>query len=154
MLQAKGAERALIVHGGDGLDELTTTGPSTVVELRDGAVTHLGGAARRSSGLPLVDREDLVGGDASVNADLARRVLAGEPGPHRDIVSLNAGAGLLVAGLVDDLPAGIDAAREAIDSGAAVAALAALVEVSQREAGARAAIGWTAGDNGRYPARR
>jgi anthranilate phosphoribosyltransferase len=85
-------------------------------------------------GLPLVDREDLVGGDASVNADLARRVLAGEHGPHRDIVTLNAGAGLLVAGLVDDLPSGIEAAREAIDGGAAVAALAALVEVSQRSA--------------------
>ena len=58
-----------------------------------------------------------MGGDATINADLARRVLAGEHGPHRDIVSLNAGAGLLVAGLADDLPAGIEAAREAIDSG-------------------------------------
>ena len=75
-----------------------------------------------------------MGGDATINADLARRVLAGEHGAHRDIVSLNAGAGLVVAGLADDLPAGIEAAREAIDSGAAVAALAALVEVSQREA--------------------
>ncbi len=126
-------ERALIVHGGDGLDELTTTGPSTVVELRDGAVSTWE-LQPTDLGLALVDREDLVGGDAAVNADLARRVLAGEPGPHRDIVSLNAGAGLLVAGLVDDLPAGLAAAREAIDSGAAVAALAALVEVSQREA--------------------
>ena len=133
VLQAKGAQRALIVHGGDGLDELTTTGPSTVVELRDGAVSTWE-LQPADLGLALVDREDLVGGDAAVNADLARRVLAGEPGPHRDIVSLNAGAGLLVAGLVDDLPAGLAAAREAIDSGAAVAALAALVEVSQREA--------------------
>ena len=133
VLQAKGAQRALIVHGGDGLDELTTTGPSTVVELRDGAVSTWE-LQPTDLGLALVDREDLVGGDAAVNADLARRVLAGEPGPHRDIVSLNAGAGLLVAGLVDDLPAGLAAAREAIDSGAAVAALAALVEVSQREA--------------------
>jgi anthranilate phosphoribosyltransferase len=133
VLQAKGAERALIVHGGDGLDELTTTGPSTVVELHDGTVTAWE-VQPAELGLPLVVREDLVGGDAAVNADLARRVLAGEHGPHRDIVSLNAGAGLLVAGLVDDLAAGIDAAREAIDSGAAVGALAALVEVSQREA--------------------
>ncbi len=133
VLQAKGAERALIVHGGDGLDELTTTGPSTVVELREGAVSTWE-VHPDDLGLPLVDREDLVGGDASVNADLARRVLAGEHGPHRDIVSLNAGAGLLVAGLVDDLPSGIEAARDAIDGGAAVAALAALVEVSQREA--------------------
>jgi len=132
VLRDKGAERALIVHGGDGLDELTTTGPSTVVELRDGDV-HTWDVDPVSLGLRRVDREDLVGGDATVNADLARRVLAGEHGPHRDIVSLNAGAGLVVAGLADDLPAGIDAAREAIDSGAAVAALAALVEVSQRE---------------------
>jgi anthranilate phosphoribosyltransferase len=135
VLQAKGAERALIVHGGDGLDELTTTGPSSVVELRDGTVTTWE-VQPADLGLPLVDREDLVGGDAAVNADLARRVLAGEHGPHRDIVSLNAGAGLLVAGLVDDLPSGIDVAREAIDVGHAVAALAALVEVSQREAAA------------------
>jgi anthranilate phosphoribosyltransferase len=133
VLEAKGAERALIVHGGDGLDELTTTGDSTVVELRDGAVTTWT-VHPQDLGLPLVDREDLIGGDAAVNADLARRVLAGEHGPHRDIVSLNAGAGLLVAGLVDDLTAGIEAARHAIDSGSAVAALAALVEVSQREA--------------------
>jgi anthranilate phosphoribosyltransferase len=135
VLQAKGAERALIVHGGDGLDELTTTGPSTVVELHDGTVSTWE-VQPTDLGLRLVDREDLVGGDASVNADLARRVLAGEHGPHRDIVSLNAGAGLVVAGLAADLPAGIDAAREAIDSGAAVRALAALVEVSQREAAA------------------
>ncbi len=133
VLRDKGAERALIVHGGDGLDELTTTGPSTVVELSDGEVGTWE-VDPEALGLRRVDREDLVGGDAAVNADLARRVLAGEHGAHRDIVSLNAGAGLLVAGLVEDLRAGIEAAREAIDSGAAVAALAELVEVSQREA--------------------
>jgi anthranilate phosphoribosyltransferase len=132
VLRDKGAERALIVHGGDGLDELTTTGPSTVVELSDGEIGTWE-VDPEALGLRRVDREDLVGGDATVNADLARRVLAGEHGPHRDIVSLNAGAGLVVAGLVEDLPAGIEAAREAIDSGAAVAALAELVEVSQRE---------------------
>ena len=133
VLGTKGAERALIVHGGDGLDELTTTGPSAVVELHDGEVSSWE-VDPESLGLRRVDREDLVGGDATVNADLARRVLAGEPGAHRDIVSLNAGAGLVVAGLAEDLPAGMEAARQAIDSGAAVAALAALVEVSQREA--------------------
>jgi anthranilate phosphoribosyltransferase len=134
VLAQNGAERALIVHGGDGLDELTTTGPSTVVELRDGEV-HRWEVDPQDLGLARVDREDLVGGDANVNAELTRRVLAGESGPHRDIVSLNAGAGLLVAGLVDDLPAGIEKARAALDSGAAVGALARLVEVSQREAG-------------------
>jgi anthranilate phosphoribosyltransferase len=138
VLRDKGAQRALIVHGGDGLDELTTTGGSTVVELSDGEVGTWE-VDPESLGLRRVDREDLVGGDATINADLARRVLAGEHGPHRDIVSLNAGAGLLVAGLVDDLRGGIDAAREAIDTGAAVAALAALVEVSQRESAAERA---------------
>jgi anthranilate phosphoribosyltransferase len=85
-------------------------------------------------GLHRADREDLVGGDAATNADLARRVLAGESGPHRDIITLNAGAGLVVAGLAEDLAGGIEAARAALDSGAAVAALAGLVEVSQVEA--------------------
>jgi anthranilate phosphoribosyltransferase len=134
VLAARGAERALIVHGGDGLDELTTTGPSTVVELRDGEV-RTWDVDPEALGLARADREDLVGGDAATNADLARRVLAGEAGPHRDIVSLNAGAGLLVAGVVDDLAGGIERARTAIDSGAAVGVLHRMVEVSQREAG-------------------
>jgi anthranilate phosphoribosyltransferase len=133
VLRANGAERALIVHGGDGLDELTTTGPSNVVELRDGEVTSWV-VDPVELGLPRVDREDLVGGDANINADLARRVLAGEQGPHRDIISLNAGAALLALDRVDDLAGGIAAARQAIDEGHAVGALAALVETSQREA--------------------
>jgi anthranilate phosphoribosyltransferase len=133
VLRANGAERALIVHGGDGLDELTTTGPSNVVELRDGEVTSWD-VDPEALGIRRADREDLVGGDAATNADLARRVLAGESGPHRDIITLNAGAGLVVAGLYDDLPAGMEAARTALDSGAAVGALARLVEVSQAEA--------------------
>ena len=133
VLRTNGAERALIVHGGDGLDELTTTGPSNVVELRDGEVTSWD-VDPEALGLRRADREDLVGGDAATNADLARRVLAGEAGPHRDIITLNAGAGLVVAGLAEDLPSGIEAARAALDSGAAVAALARLVEVSQTEA--------------------
>jgi anthranilate phosphoribosyltransferase len=135
VLLVNGAERALIVHGGDGLDELTTTGPSNVVELRDGVVTTWS-VDPEDLGLPRADREDLVGGAANVNADLARRVLAGEHGPHRDIISLNAGAALVAAGLADDLPAGIAAARASIDGGHAVGALATLVEVSQREAAA------------------
>ena len=133
VLDANGTERALIVHGGDGLDELTTTGPSTVVELHGGEITTWE-VDPEALGLPRVDREDLVGGDANVNADLARRVLAGEAGPHRDIISLNAGAALLTAGLVADLAAGIEAARTSIDSGGAVGALHRLVEVSQEEA--------------------
>ncbi|MGQ0833141.1 MAG: anthranilate phosphoribosyltransferase [Microthrixaceae bacterium] len=137
VLDANGATRALIVHGGDGLDELTTTGTSTVVELHDGVVSTWT-VDPGALGLARAQREDLVGGDAQVNAELARRVLAGESGAHRDIVSLNAGAGLVAAGLAPALPEGIAAARASIDSGAAVAALDALVEVSQREAAAEA----------------
>lgn len=133
VLHANGAIRALIVHGGDGLDELTTTGPSRVVELRDGDITTWT-VDPVDLGLARVDREDLVGGSAAVNADLARRVLAGEHGPHRDIVCLNAAAGLVAAGLVDDLPAGLAEARGSIDDGRAVSALASLVEASQRAA--------------------
>jgi len=132
VLQANGARRALIVHGGDGLDELTTTGPSSVVDLLDGAI-RTWEVHPEDLGLSLVDREDLVGGDASVNADLSRRVLAGERGPHREIVLLNAAAGLVAAGLASDLSTGIEQAGTSIDSGAAVAVLAELVEVSQRE---------------------
>lgn len=135
VLQANGTVRALIVHGGDGLDELTTTGPSTVVELSDGEISSWS-VDPADLGLARVDREDLVGGDAQTNAELARRVLAGEPGPHRDIVILNAGAGLMAAGLESSLEAGIAAAARSIDSGAAVKALHDLVAVSQREAAA------------------
>src|SRR3546814_15043682 len=85
VLQANGAVRALIVHGGDGLDELTTTGSSSVVELRDGEVSTWA-VEPLDLGIPRAIREDLVGGDAHLNADLARRVLAGEHGPHRDII--------------------------------------------------------------------
>ncbi len=132
VLAANGATRALVVHGSDGLDELTTTGPSDVVELVDGELRSWT-VHPEALGLELVDREDLVGGDANVNADLARRVLTGEPGAHREIILLNAGAGLLAAGLAENLEQGIGQAAASIDSGAAVAALASLVEVSQRE---------------------
>jgi len=133
VLQANGATRALVVHGGDGLDELTTTGPSRIVELRDGEVTRWE-LDPADLGLARVDRSALVGGEPKVNADLARRVLAGETGPHRDIVCLNAAAGLVAAGVVDDLVAGLEQARAAIDDGRASGALEALVTVSQREA--------------------
>jgi anthranilate phosphoribosyltransferase len=132
VLLANGAVRALIVHGGDGLDELTTTGPSSVVELRDGAV-HTWSVDPTELGLAPAKREELVGGDATLNATLARRVLAGESGPHRDIILLNAGAAFMAAGLAAELGQGIDLARRSIDSGAAAGTLTALVEVSQRE---------------------
>ncbi len=130
VLAANGSERAIVVHGHDGLDELSTTGPSMVHELRDGAVStyEVNPAAL---GIPTATLADLRGGDAATNATFARRVLAGERGPHADIVALNAAAGLIVAGLADDLADGLEQARAALADGRAEAALAALVAESQ-----------------------
>jgi anthranilate phosphoribosyltransferase len=138
VLAARGAVRALVVYGHDGLDELTTTTTSTVLELRDGAVrTYVVDPAEL--GLPQVAASALRGGDAATNAALGRRVLEGERGPHRDIVVLNAAAGLVAAGLADDLAAGLEAATASIDEGRAADVLQKLVAVSQEQARAAAA---------------
>lgn len=130
VLAANGSERALVLYGHDGLDELTTTTTSTVHELRDGEIrTYEVDPA--ALGLAPATLDDLRGGDAATNAALARRVLGGEPGPRADIVALNAAAGLVAAGVVDDLPAGLDAARTSLADGRAAAALDALVAESQ-----------------------
>ncbi|MEQ8841242.1 MAG: anthranilate phosphoribosyltransferase [Acidimicrobiales bacterium] len=125
VLEATGSTRALVVHGEGGLDELTTTGPSKMLSLRNGEITELRVDAI-DVGLARATTDDLAGGDAKVNAEIARRVFAGEPGPKRDIVVLNAAAGLVAAGLVEDLPAGVEAAAAAIDNGRAAAKVAAL----------------------------
>ncbi|MDQ1424860.1 MAG: anthranilate phosphoribosyltransferase, partial [Acidimicrobiaceae bacterium] len=131
VLAAGGARRALVVHGGDGLDELTTTTTSTAFELRDGTV-HATEVDATAFGLARAKPEDLRGGDPGENAAIARRVLAGEHGPHRDVVVLNAAAGLVVAGEAVDLAAGVVAAAGVIDDGRAAAALARAIEASQR----------------------
>ena len=124
-----GAHRALVVHGSDGLDELTTTGVSWAAWLDAGSVTELE-VDPSQLGLPLVGAEELRGGDPAQNAAILRAVLDGEPGARRDVVCLNAAAALWVAGAVDDLGAGLAAARESLDSGAARAKLAALVSAT------------------------
>ena len=129
VLQQRGAPRAMVVHGHDGMDELTITGRSTVWEIRDGDVRQYD-LDPRDLGVEVIDLDQIAGGDAAANAAIARRVFAGEAGPHRDIVTLNAAAGLLVSGVVDDLARGLDLARESIDSGGAAAALERLVAVS------------------------
>ncbi|HYI63031.1 MAG TPA: anthranilate phosphoribosyltransferase [Acidimicrobiales bacterium] len=129
VLLAHGAERAFVVHGGDGLDEITITTTSNVVEVTDGAIRPLT-VDPLAFGLGPARLEDLRGGDPATNARLARAVLAGEAGPHRDIVVLNAAAGLVAAGQVDDYPDGIERAGAALDSGAAAAALDRLVTTS------------------------
>lgn len=137
VLAGKGAERAMVVFGHDGLDELTTTTTSTVLELRGGAVrTYV--VDPTEVGLALADPAALAGGDPAANVAIVADLLAGRRGPHRDIVVLNAAAGLLVGDLVDDLVDGVEAAQAAIDDGRAAAILDHLVATSQ------AAAAWAA----------
>ena len=130
VLASHGTVRALIVHGDDGLDELTTTAASSVSELRDGEVTSWR-IDPADLGFSPARPEALRGGDAAQNAAAARAVLAGESGAHRDIVVLNAAAALVVADLADDMPAGVELAAAALDDGRAAATLDRLVSVSQ-----------------------
>ena len=130
VLRARGAERALVVHGHDGLDELTTLTTSSVIELRDGELRRYT-VDPRDLGLHHDDPASTRGGDAATNVELARRVLDGEHIGHRDLVLLNAAAGLVAAGVVDDLAAGAEAGREAIDEGRAATVLDDLVRVSK-----------------------
>lgn len=131
VLAANGSERALVVYGHDGLDELTTTTTSTVHELRDGEVRTYD-VDPTSFGIATTSLDELRGGDAATNARLARAVVAGTPGPQLDIVALNAAAGLLAGGQVDDLGDGVEAARAALTDGRAAAALEAFVAESQK----------------------
>ena len=124
-----GSERAWVVHGSDGIDELTTTGPSQVAELRAGRVTTFE-VTPEQAGLPRARLEDLRGADATTNADALRALLDGMRGPYRDIVLLNSAAALVIADRAGDLDAGVARAVDAIDSGAAKAALARLVAIS------------------------
>ena len=125
----RGAERAWVVHGADGLDEISTTGYTKVSECRNGAVNtfYLHPADVR---LPKAAPDALRGGDASQNAAIARRILAGERGPARDIVLLNTAAALLIAGAVHSIDEGLGRAGEAIDTGRAAAVLEKLIAVS------------------------
>jgi len=124
-----GSERAWVVHGADGLDEISTTGPSQVAELRDGKVRCFE-VTPEQAGLPTARLEDLRGADAETNAQAIRALLTGATGPFRDIVLLNAAAALIVAGRADDLRAGVAQAADAIDCGAADAVLGRLVAIT------------------------
>jgi anthranilate phosphoribosyltransferase len=125
-LSMLGSERAWVVHGADGLDEISTTGYTKVSECRDGAVNTFY-LHPSDAGLPKATPDALRGGDAARNAGIARAVLAGEQGAARDIVLLNTAASLLVAGAVERLETGLAQAAEAIDSGRAAAVLDKLV---------------------------
>ena len=127
-----GKAHVLVFYGHDGLDELTTTGSSTVYELRGGEV-HRWVVDPADLGLPRAELADLVGGDAAANAAIVHEVLGGAIGPARDIVVLNAAAALMVADLVDDLAVGVALAQAVIDDGRAAATLERFVTVSRRE---------------------
>jgi anthranilate phosphoribosyltransferase len=124
-----GAERALVVHGSDGLDEITTTGPTSAA-LWDGAAVVSLTLDPAALGIARARPDALRGGTPAENADLLRRVLDGETGAPRDLVLANAGAALWVAGRGADWAEGVEAARESLDSGAARERLAALVRAS------------------------
>jgi len=133
-----GHEHAWVVHGADGLDELSTTGPSRVAELKDGAVRCFE-VAPADAGVPTGRLEDLKGGDAAANAAALSALLAGEPSAYRDIVVLNAAAALIVADRAGDLMDGARLAAEAIDSGRARGTLARLVAVTNEALASEAA---------------
>ncbi len=126
-----GTERAWVVHGSDGIDEITTTGATHVAELRDGKVNEFE-VTPEAAGLSRVEPAALKGADAATNAAAITELLAGRPGPYRDIVLLNSAAALLVAGMADSLKSGAAAAARAIDSGKARSALAELVAITNR----------------------
>ena len=128
-----GSDRAWVVHGADGLDEISTTGYTKVSECRNSAVNTFY-VHPSDFKLPKAAPAALKGGEAADNAAIARRVLAGEPGAPRDIVLLNAGVSLLIAGVADTVEEGIARAAAALDSGQAAAVLEKLAAVSQEGA--------------------
>jgi len=126
-----GSKRAFVVHGADGMDEISLSGETQVAELRDSEVRSYT-VVPEDFGLRRAPLEALAGGDAATNAQLIRRVLRGERGPHREIVQANAAAALVAAGRASDWLAGVHLAAQSIDSGAARAKLDALVTFTRR----------------------
>lgn len=130
-----GSERAWVVHGADGLDEISLSGHTKVSECRNGTVQTFY-VHPSDFGVRKAPASALAGGDAATNAARLREVFSGAPGPLRDVVLLNAGAGLFIAGRSDSVRAGIAGAASAIDGGRAAAALSRLAEASSAQAGA------------------
>ncbi|MFP4058612.1 MAG: anthranilate phosphoribosyltransferase [Candidatus Brocadiia bacterium] len=129
VLARLGSVRCLVVHGEDGLDELTTTAASQVCQLDAGRVRSYR-VEPQDLGLPRADLDDLRVASPAESAAAIRGVLAGRPGPHRDIVALNAGAALVAAGKATDLPEGLRLAGESLDSGAASRVLDRLIRIT------------------------
>jgi len=125
-----GAVKALVVSSADGLDEMSTSGTTRVVEV-DGPEVHSYEVSPEDVGLPRARPEDLAGGPPDRNAETTRRIFDGEPGPQRDLAVLNAGAAIYVAGRVDSLEEGVRSAEAAIDDGRAGATLERLVDMTR-----------------------
>jgi len=130
-LSMLGLHRALVVHGSDGLDEITITGPTRIGEVREGRVRTYE-VAPEDFGLERAGIDRIAGGDAAANAALIREVLSGERSPRRDVVLLNAAAALVAAGRADHLDDAVPIAAKAIDSGAAMKKLELLVDFTSK----------------------
>ena len=129
-LKLLGSKSAWVVHGHDGLDEISVCAPTRVTELKEGRIRTYDLRPEQYFG-DLADSDDLVGGDPLENAEITRRILHGEPGPKRNVVVLNAAASLVVAGTAQDLGQGIRLAEDALDSGQAEAKLQALIDYTR-----------------------
>jgi anthranilate phosphoribosyltransferase len=121
-----GTHRAFVVHGLDGLDEITITGPTRIAEVREGSV-HSYEVTPEEFGLHSAPISSLAGGDAPENARIIREVLGGEKSPRRDVVLMNAAAALVAAGKSEHLKGAVELAAQSIDSGAASQKLDALI---------------------------
>jgi anthranilate phosphoribosyltransferase len=131
-LSMLGLHRALVVHGLDGLDEITITGPTRIAELREGTVRTYE-VTPEEFGMNRGTLDEISGGDAAANAYIIRDILAGKKSPRKDVVLLNAAAALLAAGKVDHLADALPLASKSIDSGAASEKLQALVRFTNTQ---------------------
>lgn len=132
VLAELGADRALVVHGRDGLDEISLCDTTLVAEVNHGEVRSYE-ISPEEMGVDRIDPDSVRGDDAATNASITRRILEGEPGPARELIAVNAGAALYAAGLADSIKEGIAQARQTIDSGAALAKLDELIRVTAEE---------------------
>ncbi|MFC2048418.1 anthranilate phosphoribosyltransferase, partial [Chloroflexota bacterium] len=130
VLQSLDCQHAMVVHGEDGLDEITLTGKTQVCELKNGR-TNSYTISPEDFGLSKANLESLKGGTAAENADLLRSILTGNKGPQRDVVLMNAAAAIVAGDKALSLEQGVDLAKEGVDSGQALAKLEQLVKLSQ-----------------------
>ena len=128
-----GLKRALVVHGRDGLDEISISGPTKVAEVRDGWMTAYE-ISPEQFGFTRAPIESISGGDAKANAEIIRQILDGKKSPRRDVVLLNAAAAMVAAGRADSIKDAVPLAEKSLDSGAAKQKLAGLVEFTNQHA--------------------